>query len=98
MARSNFRDTGIPSSVSHANSNGGLLVAAPGVGKHVMICDVLSSAQGSLNVAQGSGTTICYLTTGGISNFSAPIKVPENSAVYASTGYVTITYFIVDTN
>ena len=91
------KDTGVPNSVESkkggSGQNGGVVIEAPGAGKHIIITDILSASNGSLLEGAG-GATFAY-AVGGVCNLRAPIKVKENTAVATSNiSYITINYYI----
>ena len=91
--QNNFKDTGIPKTVTSAHSEGaGLVISAPTAG-HIIIVDILASAATKLTTASGAGSTIAWAPAGP-SNLSAPIRVPVTSAVYSSAGNITINYYV----
>ena len=82
---------------SIANESGtGLLVAAPGSGKKILITDIITRGDTIISTASGGGgTAIAYLGENSVCNFTSPISVPENSDVYSDADFVTLVYHIV---
>jgi len=75
-----------------------ILIGAPGAGKQIILLSISSSAQDfSLGTGASGGSTVMYVADGGIS-FPSGFPIAENSQVScnASTGYLTITYIVVD--
>ncbi len=78
------------------DSNDGLLISGV-AGKSVVICDVLMSTGSGKKLgtsANGGGTLIAYVSSGGQS-IRTPIKVEEGESVYTdASASVTVTYYL----
>ena len=75
-----------------------ILIATPGSGKQIILLSVSSSNQDiSLGTGSAGGSTFAYVADGGVS-YPSGLLVAENSQVStnATTGFLTITYTIVD--
>lgn len=87
-----FRITGIPEPRPVANVTGAsVAIAAPGVGRQIIIHNILSNVDGALRETNGAGNIITYVETGP-DNLAAGIKVAENTAVFATAGTMSIIY------
>ena len=77
-----------------------ILLAAPGVGKQIILLSLAATNSGfSLGKgASGGGTLITYVPDGGVT-FPSGLPVGENEQVSCNSGggnYISITYIIVD--
>ena len=89
-----FRDSGLPRPVMWASKTGAGTVIAAQTGKHVVIYDILASADTTLkNGSSGASSTYIYMPVG-VSNFTGGLKMGEGHEVYSTAGDVTIAYTI----
>jgi len=75
-----------------------ILIAAPGVGKKIVLLSISSSSQDfSLGTGSAGASTVMYVADGGVS-FPSGFAIAENAQVScnASSGFLSITYIIVN--
>ena len=91
----NFRESGLPKPVLWASkTSAGTVISAPGAGKHIIIYDILASANTTLKDGSG-GTSYAINAPAGAANLTGGMKLEANLEVYSTDGNVTITYTIV---
>ena len=99
MVTTNFRHTGLTVAkvANRASGDGaGVIVAAPGSGKQVVVFDVLTSAV--INLTDGSAEVIHLPAVGGY-HFVAGVPFGDNKAVTQSgASNMTVTYQIVESS
>ena len=97
-----FRESGRPAygQVISKNLSGldadGLLIAAPGEGKEIVILAINSTVNGSLGTGSLGSATFYYVRSG-IASFAIGFGIGENQQVttnITSVNYMSITYYI----
>ena len=102
-----FRDTGVPSPMKSARQAAGSstnLVAAPGAGKQIVLCDVIVVGTSNDAVIRAGSSGSMMMTFGdGHIGLTCPMGMGENKSVWpAKTGdnvntyAIAVTYYIED--